>query len=133
MPLPLLFCCEDNGIGISTRTPQGWIAAIYARQGDRARAIQILRTEVLPKLKRIGDQRGIASTQHNLAVYLLAQPANPGRKAEARQLLNQAHRVAQPLKLPLLSAIEVTARRHGIVLSGPRRPPPPKRKARRKR
>lgn len=112
---------------------QGWIAAIYARQGDRARAIQILRTEVLPKLKRIGDQRGIASTQHNLAVYLLAQPANPGRKAEARQLLNQAHRVAQPLKLPLLSAIEVTARRHGIVLSGPRRPPPPKRKARRKR
>ena len=26
-PLPLLFVCEDNGIGISTKTPQGWIAA----------------------------------------------------------------------------------------------------------
>ncbi len=26
IPLPLLFVCEDNGIGISTRTPQGWIA-----------------------------------------------------------------------------------------------------------
>ncbi|MCX7561282.1 thiamine pyrophosphate-dependent enzyme [Sulfitobacter sp. F26204] len=26
-PLPLLFVCEDNGIGISTRTPKGWIAA----------------------------------------------------------------------------------------------------------
>jgi 2-oxoisovalerate dehydrogenase E1 component len=26
-PLPLLFVCEDNGIGISTKTPLGWIAA----------------------------------------------------------------------------------------------------------
>ena len=25
---PLLFVCEDNGIGISTRTPQGWPAAV---------------------------------------------------------------------------------------------------------
>ena len=27
VPLPLLFVCEDNGIGISTKTPAGWIAA----------------------------------------------------------------------------------------------------------
>ncbi len=27
VPLPLLFVCEDNGIGISVKTPQGWIAA----------------------------------------------------------------------------------------------------------
>jgi 2-oxoisovalerate dehydrogenase E1 component len=26
IPLPLLFTCEDNGIGISTKTPEGWIA-----------------------------------------------------------------------------------------------------------
>jgi 2-oxoisovalerate dehydrogenase E1 component len=26
IPLPLLFICEDNGIGISTKTPTGWIA-----------------------------------------------------------------------------------------------------------
>ncbi len=32
--LPLVFCCEDNGIGISTRTPTGWIAAQFkARAG----------------------------------------------------------------------------------------------------
>lgn len=30
IPLPLLFVCEDNGIGISTRTPSGWIAASFA-------------------------------------------------------------------------------------------------------
>ncbi len=35
-PLPLLFCCEDNGIGISTKTPKGWIAANFAaRPGIR--------------------------------------------------------------------------------------------------
>jgi 2-oxoisovalerate dehydrogenase E1 component len=28
-PLPLLFVCEDNGIGISTKTPAGWIAASF--------------------------------------------------------------------------------------------------------
>ena len=34
LPLPLLFLCEDNGIGISTRTPPGWIAANFkARPG----------------------------------------------------------------------------------------------------
>ncbi|MDT5178928.1 MAG: 2-oxoisovalerate dehydrogenase component [Mycobacterium sp.] len=33
LPLPLLLVCEDNGIGISTRTPTGWIAANF---GSRA-------------------------------------------------------------------------------------------------
>ncbi|WP_324751829.1 thiamine pyrophosphate-dependent enzyme [Roseovarius sp. Pro17] len=27
VPMPLLLVCEDNGIGISTQTPKGWIAA----------------------------------------------------------------------------------------------------------
>ena len=31
VPLPLLFCCEDNGIGISTKTPSGWIGASFSR------------------------------------------------------------------------------------------------------
>nr|WP_197373753.1 thiamine pyrophosphate-dependent enzyme [Mycolicibacterium baixiangningiae] len=32
MPMPLLFVCEDNGIGISTRTPRGWIARTYGHR-----------------------------------------------------------------------------------------------------
>ncbi|MEV4070975.1 thiamine pyrophosphate-dependent enzyme [Nonomuraea fuscirosea] len=31
--LPLLFVCEDNGIGISVRTPQGWVEAAARRPG----------------------------------------------------------------------------------------------------
>src|SRR5262249_61748216 len=27
LPLPLLVVCEDNGLGISVRTPTGWVAA----------------------------------------------------------------------------------------------------------
>jgi 2-oxoisovalerate dehydrogenase E1 component len=34
IPLPLLFVCEDNGIGISTKSPVGWVAAnLQARPG----------------------------------------------------------------------------------------------------
>ena len=32
LPLPLLLVCEDNGIGISVRTPQGWIEAAYGHR-----------------------------------------------------------------------------------------------------
>src|SRR3546814_13039055 len=28
-PMPLIFLCEDNGIGISTRNPTGWIEAQF--------------------------------------------------------------------------------------------------------
>src|SRR5262249_52320376 len=34
LPLPLLIVCEDNGLGISVRTPPGWVeAAVSGRPG----------------------------------------------------------------------------------------------------
>lgn len=36
IPLPLLWVCEDNGIGISTKTPNGWVAVnLQSRPGIR--------------------------------------------------------------------------------------------------
>ena len=49
VPLPLLFVCEDNGIGISVPTPKGWVAANFAnRPGLRyffCNGLDILETE----------------------------------------------------------------------------------------
>jgi len=40
LPMPLLMVCEDNGLGISTRTPSGWIAERFsARSGLRYLAV----------------------------------------------------------------------------------------------
>ncbi|MBV9094789.1 MAG: MFS transporter, partial [Streptosporangiaceae bacterium] len=30
LPVPLLLVCEDNGLGISVRTPDGWVAAAHS-------------------------------------------------------------------------------------------------------
>jgi 2-oxoisovalerate dehydrogenase E1 component len=32
LPMPIVFLCEDNGIGISVRTPGGWIEANFAHR-----------------------------------------------------------------------------------------------------
>ncbi|MEH6444625.1 MAG: thiamine pyrophosphate-dependent enzyme [Oceanospirillaceae bacterium] len=32
VPMPIVFICEDNGIGISTKTPGGWIAANFSQR-----------------------------------------------------------------------------------------------------
>ncbi len=31
-PMPLVFLCEDNGIGISTKTPHGWVGATFGQR-----------------------------------------------------------------------------------------------------
>jgi len=34
LPVPILFVCEDNGIGISVKTPDGWIARNFSNRQD---------------------------------------------------------------------------------------------------
>ncbi len=36
LPAPVLFVCEDNGIGISVPTPRGWVRNAFGRSGDLA-------------------------------------------------------------------------------------------------
>ena len=40
LPIPILFVCEDNGIGISTRSPEGWVhRSLSTRPGIDYRAV----------------------------------------------------------------------------------------------
>jgi 2-oxoisovalerate dehydrogenase E1 component len=32
LPMPVLFCCEDNGFGISVRTPRDWVSSVWANR-----------------------------------------------------------------------------------------------------
>jgi 2-oxoisovalerate dehydrogenase E1 component len=32
LPMPVLFSCEDNGFGISVRTPRDWVETVWSRQ-----------------------------------------------------------------------------------------------------
>ena len=34
IPMPIVYVCEDNGIGISTSTPKGWITANYQHRAE---------------------------------------------------------------------------------------------------
>ena len=34
LPVPLLYVCEDNGLGISVPTPSGWVAEVLAGRSD---------------------------------------------------------------------------------------------------
>ena len=75
LPLPLLFVCEDNGIGISTRTPKGWITANY---GNRHGLTYFERRRPRPagglhrrrRRRRVGaqpPQAGIPASAHGAA------------------------------------------------------------------
>ncbi|MCJ0890865.1 thiamine pyrophosphate-dependent enzyme [Rhodococcus sp. ARC_M5] len=51
IPMPILFVCEDNGIGISTRSPKGWIeqslgrfASIEYLRADGSDPVSLMRT-----------------------------------------------------------------------------------------
>ena len=62
LPLPLLFVCEDNGIGISTKTPTGWIApttgtAHGLRYFERRRLRPAGRLRRRRRRRRVGARR----------------------------------------------------------------------------
>ena len=74
LPAPVLFVCEDNGIGISVKTPSGWIASNFQRRSNLdyfyadgldlaegyaavARAVQHCRTKRRPTFLHLNTTR----------------------------------------------------------------------------
>lgn len=74
VPVPVLFVCEDNGIGVSVRTPEGWVEArmrgmpgmayVAGDGGDlssayeaSARAVEICRTKRTPVFLHLRCER----------------------------------------------------------------------------
>ena len=61
VPMPILFVCEDNGIGISTKTAPGWIASTFEnRAGSGVLRRRRLR---LPRRVRRRRRRGTVGPQ----------------------------------------------------------------------
>lgn len=63
IPMPVVFICEDNGIGISTSTPAGWIAANFKNRAG----ITYLYCDglnVLDTYQKAKEAADIARTQH---------------------------------------------------------------------
>jgi 2-oxoisovalerate dehydrogenase E1 component len=105
LPLPLLFVCEDNGIGISVPTPAGWIAQAYGARpalryfradgGDLAsahvvvsEAVAFVRARRRPAFLHLETVRllGHAGSDLEIAYRTAAQI----REAEARDPLTRA-------------------------------------------
>ncbi len=88
LPMPLLFVCEDNGIGISTTTPKGWIARNFGhRAGPR-----VLRR------RRLGSARGLRRRGGGGRVG--AYPSAPGVPASAHGPADGPRRFRLRARLP---------------------------------
>ena len=65
LPLPLLFVCEDNGLGISVRTPEGWVRSAYGHR-PRLRYFEadgcdpVAASEVAARRRRLGPRASAA-------------------------------------------------------------------------
>lgn len=62
LPMPIVFLCEDNGIGISVRTPGGWIEANFAHR-PALNYIQCDGTDIADALRGASEAVDIARTR----------------------------------------------------------------------
>lgn len=80
------------------------ISSIFQTQGLLYEALQILKMDVLPIFENYGDTRNLLITQVDISVLLMQ--LSPPRRAEANQLLCQALRAAEKMRIPEAGQIE---------------------------
>ena len=123
LPLPLLFVCEDNGIGISTKTPSGWIANsfkhrpglkyfhangldIYDTYKVAQEAAEYVRTRRKPAFLHLKTIRLYGHAGADMPTTYL-----PREEVEAEEahdpLLHMARQLDQAAALPAAQALEI--------------------------
>ena len=95
--LPVVEALDDMQ---GTAATKDQIAALLVAQGQLDEAIRIWRSEVVPALATLGDQRALLMTQANLAITLLRTQKSEHRP-EALTLLTAALTSAVDLNLPV--------------------------------
>jgi len=127
LPCPVLFVCEDNGIGISVPSPRGWIEAQYGARaglvyvpGDgldlaaaydaAARAIGVCRTERRPVFLHLETVRLLAhagsdvETEYHTSEEIAAVEAKDPLLAAAEMLVGAAVMTAEEVRAVYESA-----------------------------
>ena len=61
-PMPIIFLCEDNGIGISTRTPPGWIEANFSTRAG-LHYVACDGTDLVDAMRAAREAEGVARRQ----------------------------------------------------------------------
>ncbi|MCK6456628.1 MAG: thiamine pyrophosphate-dependent enzyme [Phycisphaerae bacterium] len=112
LPLPILFVCEDNGIGISVHTPNGWIESTFGfREGLRYVACNGLEYHTLDEIAAVEAhdpllysartllEAGMGTAEQLLEMYESIRARVRGAAAEVvrRPKLSSAREVMEPL------------------------------------
>jgi 2-oxoisovalerate dehydrogenase E1 component len=132
IPLPLLFVCEDNGIGISTKTPKGWIAAGFQNRPGleyfAANGLDIYETyEVVTKAAYFARTRRKPVFLHLNTIRLYGHAGAdmpttylPKAEVEAEEsndpLLHAARQLDQSGALPAAEALKIYEQTLGRVV-----------------
>lgn len=102
IPMPIVFVCEDNGIGISTSTPTGWIEANYR---DRAGleyitcdGLNVLDTyEKAQEAARIAREKQVPVFLHVKLIRLLGHAGSDAEFVYRKQTTIEANEHNDPL------------------------------------
>jgi 2-oxoisovalerate dehydrogenase E1 component len=121
IPSPILFVCEDNGLGISVRTPPGWVEANFAQRpgfryfkGDGLDLVDAYRATVravehcrrhrkptflhLRTIRLLGHAGSDVETEYHSREQIEATEALDPLLATARRLLEERFRSAEQIR-----------------------------------
>ncbi len=115
IPIPLLLVCEDNGIGISTRTPAGWIEAMYAQ----APGLEYLRDDGEDPLETLRTAREAVELARDYRIPVLLHLGCVRLGAHAGSDVESAYRapseIAADLHRDPITATMRTLVDHGVL------------------